>query len=241
MPVKPRVLTLAVVAVAGLVAVSLAMCGTTHPPGGDAAKHTVMATSPPAAPPSAAPPPPPPADRDYVEGLVESVSGNAIALRTRTGNATVDFAPFTRVVEVTPARLSDVTPGSCVNVHATPTNAPSGGSITAESVTITPAVDAAGTCPPPAGFYGTVASVSGNSISVDAGPGGKPPTTVTVVNTTFYRKQTTTNTRAIANGRCLGAQGTGRDGVLQATIISLQACPPMGGHHHHLHLPHLHL
>lgn len=231
---------LAVVAVVGLVAVSLAMCGTTHPTGGDAAKHPVTATAPPAAPPSAAPPPPP-ADRAYVEGLVESVSGNAIALRTRTGTATVDFAPSTRVVEVTPARLSDVTPGSCVNVHAAPQNAPSGGSVTAEAVTITPAVDGAGTCPPPAGFYGIVASVSGNTISVDGGPGGKPPTTVTVVNTTSYRKQTTTDTRAIANGRCLGAQGTASGGVLQATTISLQACPPMGGHHHHLHLPHFHL
>lgn len=230
---------LAVVGIVGLVAVILAMCGTTHPTGDGAAKHTVTATAPPAAPPSAAPAPPP-ADRDYVEGLVESVSGNAIALRTRTGNATVDFAPSTRVVEVTPARLSDVTPGSCVNVHASPQNTRPGGAVTAEAVTVTPAVDGAGTCPPPVGFYGTVASVSGNTISVDGGPGGKPPTTVTVVNTTSYRKQTTTDSRSIAKGRCLGAQGTGSDGVLQATTISLQACPPMGGHHHHLHLPHVH-
>ncbi len=129
-PVKPRVAHLAIVAVLGVVvAVCLAMCGTTHPAGGKAAKRSVTATAPPAAPPSAAPPPPP-ADRDYVEGLVESVSGNVIALRTRTGSARVDFAPATRVVEVTPARLADVTPGSCVNVRATPQSAASGGAVT---------------------------------------------------------------------------------------------------------------
>ena len=65
--------------------------------------------------------------KDYVEGLVESVSGGTIQLRTRSGRATVDFAPSTRVVAVTPAKLTDVTPGSCVNVRATPQSAPAGG------------------------------------------------------------------------------------------------------------------
>lgn len=233
-PVKPRVLQPAIVAV--IVALTVAACGATHTTNSDAGKRSVTATAPPRSAPSAAPPAPP-EGRDYVEGLVESVSGNAIALRTRTGSATVDFAPSTRVVEVTPARLSDVTPGSCVNVRATPQSAPSGGGVTADSVTIAPAVD--DTCPPPAGLYGRVAAVSGNTISVDGGPGGKPPTTVTVLNTTTYRKQTQAGAQAIVKGRCLGAQGTGGDGVLQATTISLEACPPMGGHHHHhLHLPH---
>jgi hypothetical protein len=88
--------------------------------------------------------------KDYVEGLVESVSGNTIQLRTRTGSATVDFTPSTRVAEVTPAQLTDVTPGSCVNVR-----------------------------------------------------------------------------------------GTQDAGVLHATTISLEGCPPMGRPHPHLHLPHL--
>lgn len=234
-PVEPRVLQTGVVAV--IVGLTVASCGATHTTNSGAGKPSVTATAPPPSAPSAVGPAPP-AGRDYVEGLVESVSGNSIALRTRTGSATVDFAPSTRVVEVTPARLSDVTPGSCVNVRTTPQSAPPGGGVTADSVTITPAVD--DTCPPPTGFYGRVAAVSGNTISVDGSPGGKPPTTVTVVNTTTYRKQTEAGTQAIVNGRCLGAQGTGGDGVLQATTISLQACPPTGGHHHHhLHLPHL--
>ncbi|WP_066910659.1 DUF5666 domain-containing protein, partial [Mycobacterium interjectum] len=190
----------------------------------------------PGTPPPPAPPPPA-VPRDYVEGLIESVSGGTIQLRTRTGSATVDFSPSTRVVEVTAAQLADVTPGSCVNVRATPQSAPTGGAITAQAVTVTSAVD--GKCPPPAGFYGTVSSVSGNSIAV-SGMGPQPtPTTVTVANSTSYQKQTPSDSQAIANGKCMGAQGTQDAGVLGAMTISLQACPPMGHPHHHLHLPHL--
>jgi hypothetical protein len=179
--------------------------------------------------------------KDYVEGLVQSVSGNTIQLRTRTGSATVDFTASTRVVEVAPAQLSDVTPGSCVNVRATPQSAPTGAAITAQSVMITPAVD--GKCPPPPGFYGTVTSVSGNTIAVNSiGSGGQTtPTNVTVANTTSYSKQTPTSAQAIEHGRCMGAQGTENAGVLEAMTISLQGCPPMGHPHHHLHLPHLHI
>jgi Domain of unknown function (DUF5666) len=239
--VKARLIRLAILAaVIAVIALCVAMCG---PSNNSSHNSTTGKPSAPAHPPSSAPsaaPPPPAAGKDYVEGLVESVSGDTIALRTRTGSATVDFTPSTRVVEVTPARVTDVTPGSCVNVRATPQSAPTGAAITAQSVTITPAID--GKCPPPAGFYGTVASVSGNTIVVnDIGAGGPiAPTNVTVTNSTTYNKQAPTNDQAIAHGRCMGAQGTNSGGVLRAMTITLQACPPMGRPHHHLHLPHLH-
>jgi hypothetical protein len=171
--------------------------------------------------------------------MVQSVSGGRIQLRTRTGSATVDFSPATRVVEQAPAQLSDVTPGSCINVRATPQSAPPPAAITAQAVIITPAID--GKCPPPAGFYGTVTSVSGNTIAVSGlGPGGQSaPTNVTVADSTTYNKQTPSSSDAIANGTCMGAQGTNSDGALQAMMIALQACPPMGHPHPHLHLPHL--
>jgi len=244
---KPRLIPLAILsAVIAAIALAVAMCGpsTNTSTGGKTGKSTVSAI-PPYSPPSAAPPtapPPPPVGKDYVEGLVQSVSGNTIQLRTRTGSATVGLTPETRVVQVTPAQLSDVTPGSCVNVRATPQSAPTGAPITAQAVTITPAVD--GKCPPPAGFYGTVTSVSGNTIAVNGmGAGGQTTATnVTVANTTSYTKQAPSSTQAIENGKCMGAQGTNDSGgVLQATMISLEACPPMGHPHHHLHLPHLHL
>jgi len=240
--VKPRLTQIGLVAVVAFIALSFAMChseGTTNT--GNSGKPTVTAIPPspaPSAAPPSAPAPPPPAPKDYVEGMVQSVSGGTIQLRTRTGSATADFTPSTRVVEVTPAQLTDVTPGSCVNVRATPQSAPSGGAITAQAVTITAAVD--GKCPPPAGFYGTVSSVSGNTIAVN-GLGPQPtPTNVTVADSTSYKRQTASDTQAITNGKCLGAQGTQDGGVLHATMISLEACPPMGHPHHHLpHLPHL--
>ncbi|OBF55990.1 hypothetical protein A5787_00075 [Mycobacterium sp. 852002-50816_SCH5313054-b] len=238
---KPLLAQVALVGVIAVIALSVAMChsdGTASKSNTGKPTVTALPPSPAPGPPSPPAPPPPPAPKDYVEGLVESVSGGTIQLRTRTGSATVDFSPSTRVVEVTPAQLADVTPGSCVNVRATPQSAPTAGSITAQAVTVTSAVD--GKCPPPAGFYGTVSSVSGNTIAV-SGMGSQPtPTTVTVANSTSYQKQTPSDSQAIANGKCMGAQGTQDAGVLHAMTISLQACPPMGHPHHHLpHLPHL--
>jgi Domain of unknown function (DUF5666) len=239
--VKPRLTQIALVAVIAAIAFGVAMCHSDRTVGntGSTAKPTVTAI-PPSAAPSAAPPPappPPPPPKDYVEGLVESVSGGTIQLRTRTGSATVDFAPETRVVEQAPAQLSDVTPGSCINVRATPQSAPPPAAITAQSVTVTPAVD--GKCPPPAGFYGMVTSVSGNTIAVNGlGPGDPgAPTDVTVAGSTTYTKQTPSSSEAISNGKCMGAQGTNSGGALQAMTIALQACPPMG--HPGPHLPHL--
>lgn len=243
---SPRRIGLAVLAVVAGVALATAMCGRTDRPADnpDTGKRPAMGTlpspAPGAAPPSAAPAPP--EATDHVEGLVESISGNEILLRTRHGSARVDVSPSTRVVEVTPAALSDVTPGRCVNVQAAPPSPPAAG-ITAQAVTITAAVD--GNCPPPAGFYGTVASVSGTTIAVTGlGAGNRRnQTNVTVDDKTSYTKQTATDADAIEQGKCLAAQGTDGGGALQATLISLQQCPPMGDqhHHHHLHLPHLHL
>src|SRR5262249_17831392 len=133
--------------------------------------------------------------------------------------------------------LTDVTPGSCVNIRATPQSALTGAAVTAQSVMISPTID--GQCPPPPGRYGTVTSVSANTIAVnstDAG-GHTMTTNVIVTSSTSYRKQAVTDDQAIEHGRCLGAQGTESGGVLQAMTISLEPCPPMGRHHHH----HLHL
>lgn len=242
--VNPRLARLALVAVVAVILLAVAMCRSSDTTTGNTAKPTAAAAAPPgAAPPSPAPPSalpsaaPPPVGKDYVEGLIESVSGGTIQLRTRTGSATVDFAPSTRVVQVAPAKLSDVTPGSCVNVRATPQSAPTGGAITAQAVTITSAVD--GKCPPPAGFYGTVTSVSGDTIAVSGIGAQAAPTNVRVAGSTSYQLQTPSDAQAIANGKCMGAQGIQDAGVLHAMTISLQACPPMGHPHHHLHLPRL--
>lgn len=247
---KTRRTQIALGVLVAFVALCVAMCGSSHETSTSSAPPAVNAP-PPSAAPSAAPPPgpPPPVGKDYVEGMVQSNSNGTIALRTRSGSATVDYTPQTRVMDVTPAKLTDVTPGSCVNVKATPQSAPPPGApapggpapgpITAQAVTVTQSAD--GKCPPPAGFYGTVASVTGNTIAVNGlGPGAPgAATNVTVADSTSYQRQTPSDTEAITNGKCIGAQGIQDGGALHATMISVETCPPMGRPHPHLHLPHL--
>jgi hypothetical protein len=188
--------------------------------------------------------------------MVRSTSAGVIQLRTRGGAATVDFSPKTMVTEAGPAQLTDVTPGSCLSVHAAPQSAP--GAMAAQTVLISPPVgnaclpppeaNSGGAPPPPAGappakptgLFGQVTSVAGNTIVVNTlEPGGHvTPANVTVSPATSYSKDAVTNGQAIVDGKCLAAQGTEGNGGLQATAISLQPCPPMGEHHHHLpHLP----
>ena len=238
-----RLTRLAILTVTGATAVSLAACSSSSDENTGKPSTSAGQTS---LPPK--PPPAPPVGHDEVEGLVRSVSGNTIQLtqRDRTA-AVVDFTPQTMVTEIGSAALTDVRPGSCVDVKPASQSASPGGAITAESVEISPAL--AGRCPPPlppspgsgAPVYGTVASVAGNTIAVDStDPTGKTArSTVTVVNTTTYTKHAVTNAQAIRNGKCMAAQGIKDGAVLHAATIDLEPCPPMGRPHHHFHFPHL--
>jgi hypothetical protein len=255
----PRLPRLAIFAVAGVIALAVAACSTSS--NENTGKPSTSA-HPPASPTTSTPKPPPtpPVGHDQVEGLVRSVSGNTIQLtqRDRTA-ATVDLTPTTMVTELMSAQLADVIPGSCVDVDTVPAGSP----MTAQAVTISPAVG--GRCPPleepgagsasapPAapspgesaenpGVYGIVNSVTDNVITVTStDPTGKPThTNVTVNDTTTYTKHAVTNAQAIQQGKCMAAQGTNTGGVLQAATIDLEPCPPMGREHHRFHLPHLH-
>jgi hypothetical protein len=261
-PFKPRLTRLAIFAVTGVIALLVAACSTSNNANtGNPGTSASLSASPTSSAPK--PPPAPPIGKDHVEGLVRSVSGSTIQLtqRDRTA-ATVDFTPTTMVTELTSALLTDVTPGSCVDVEAGPGNVPPGGAITAQSVTISPAEG--GTCPPPeepgAGsasapppapssgepaespiVYGTVSSVTDNTIAITStDPTGKiTHTNATVNDATTYTKHAVSNAQAIQQGKCMAAQGTNSGGVLQAATIDLEPCPPMGREHHH-HFPHLH-
>jgi hypothetical protein len=261
-PLKPRLARLAIFAVTGAAALLVAACSTSNNENtgkpGTSASPTATSTSS-----AAKPSPAPPAGKDQVEGLVRSVSRNTIQLtqRNRTA-ATVDFTPTTLITEVSSAALTDVTPGSCVDVKVSPAGGPPGGALAAQSVEISPAEGgncppteepAAGSpgSPPPApssgkpgersGVYGKVGAVTGNTIAVTStDPTGKTTNTnVTVIDTTTYVKHVVTNSQAVQQGKCIAAQGTMSGGVLQAATIDLEPCPPMGREHHH-HLPHLH-
>jgi hypothetical protein len=224
---------------AGVTALSIAACGTSNDQ--DSTEHSIAATQPSSAakPP---PPPPPPVGKDHIEGLIRSVSGDAIQLTQRDRSAaTVDFTQETMVTELSSAALTDVKPGSCVDIKSAPQSASPGGAITAESVEISPAI--AHQCPPPPGpaptVYGIVDSVADNAIKVNTvDPTGKTThSTVDVINTTTYTKHAVTNAQAVQNGKCMAAQGTKDGDVLRAATIDLEPCPPMGRPQHHLHLP----
>jgi hypothetical protein len=206
---------------------------------------------------SAATPTQAPAQGQKVAGLIASVAGDTIQVTQQQGTATVDFTPSTKVSEVASAGLPDVTAGSCVTVRPTRDNPQGGGAVTAASVRVSQAVDGkcpqakqppAGSTPPPGpsgtpspknpGIQGTVASVAGNTITINGtDTAGTPQTTVTVSDKTRYTKEAAANSQAIAQGKCITAQGTEGSGALQATTIRLQPaadgkCPAGGGPHH---------
>jgi hypothetical protein len=245
-----RLSRVALLAVTGATALSVAACGASN----DAKPNS---TNPTSSAPSSSPPSASAKGKDWVNGLIDSVSGNTIQVSQRSGSATVDFTTSTAVSEITPAQLTDITTGSCVSVHPDRHGASTaGGAIAARSVRVSTAVD--GKCPPPkhpAGgatstppgapaahhqIGGQVASVAGNTItlnSADSG-GNSSQTSVIVTDTTKYTKQSTTDAQAIAQGKCIAAHGTtDGGGTLQATTISVQqsdngSCPQLGGKHH---------
>jgi hypothetical protein len=240
-----RLSRLAIVTLTGATALSIAACGASNN-----AKPT--STNPTSSAPSSSSPSPSASakGKDWVNGLIDSVSGNTIQVSQRSGSATVDFTPSTAVSEITPAQLTDITTGSCISVHPDRHGASTaGGAITARSVRVSTDVDgkcgSATSTPPgaPAAHHqitGQVASVAGNTITLnDADSGGNSSqTTVTVTDTTNYTKQSTADAQAIAQGKCIAAHGTtDGGGTLQATTISVQqsdngSCPQLGGKHH---------
>jgi len=231
-----RLTRLAILTLTGATALSIAACS--------ASNNSKPATS--AGPTSSAVTPSSPSaspnGKSWVSGMIASVAGDAIQVTQQAGTATVDFTPSTKITELTPAQLTDVTAGSCVAVHPTRGGAGAAGTITADSVRISPAVD--GQCPAPkhhAGISGTVGSVAGNTFTLNAtdASGNSSQPTVTVTDTTQYTKQAATDAQALAQGRCIAARGTkDGSGTLQATSISVQSadngtCPQPGGRHHH--------
>ena len=237
-PFAPRLTRFAFLAAAGAATLSLAACGSSNTATPAQSPGPSSSASAQAQAPTQAPTP---GGGPRVAGLIASVSGSTIQVTQKNGTATVDFTPSTAINEVTPAALTDVTAGSCVSVRPTKDNPPNGTTTAARLVRISPAVDGKCAQPnqPPAGsgVYGTVASVAGNTITVN-GTGNTSPTTVTVSDKTKYVKEDTANSQAIASGKCINAQGSqGAGGTLEATAITVRPaadgrCPGEGGPHH---------
>jgi hypothetical protein len=238
-----RLNRLAIVTLTGATALSVAACGSSNEAKPTPANPTSNA-APTSSTPSASG-----KGNDWVNGLINSVSGSTIQVGQRSGTATVDFTPSTAVSETTPAQLTDVTAGSCVSIRPDRRGASAeGGAITARSVRVSTDVD--GKCPAPThpaseGSHhqpprGQVTSVTGNTITLNSADaqGNPTQTSVNITDTTTYTKQTATDAHAIVQGKCIAARGT-RDGggALQATNVSVQqadngSCPEPGGKHH---------
>ncbi|BBZ44609.1 hypothetical protein MPRM_18900 [Mycobacterium parmense] len=189
------------------------------------------------------------------------MAGNAIQVTKEDNtNATVNFTATTKILEITPAALADVTMGSCVTVRPVKEETQGNQPVTAASVKVSPAVN--GTCPqpqkppaassstappgspapaPPKPIRGAVASVTGNTINVTGSDasGNTQQTAVTVDDKTKYTKQTSAATEAITPGKCLYARGTmDNANALQATSIQLRPakngkCEGPGAHPGH--------
>ena len=234
----PRLTRFAIVAVTGATALSVAACGSSNKSSStstSASASTSVSTSTSPAPAQG---------QAKLRGMIASVAGNSIQVtKDNNANSTVNFTATTKITEITPAALSDVTAGSCVKVRPTQ-EAPAGQPVTAASVRVVPAVN--GTCPqgkpategstapPPSGspspepkaIRGSVASVSGNTINItstNAG-GSTMKTTVTVDGKTMYTKLGSATTDAVTQGKCVTARGTEDSaGTLQATSLRLRA------------------
>jgi Domain of unknown function (DUF5666) len=236
----PRFTRFAILAVTGAAALSVAACGSSNqsaPTSTSTSTSTVTSTTTSQAPPQG---------EAKVSGLVASVAGNSIQVtKDDNSNAAVNFTSTTKVTEVGPATLSDVSQGSCVTVRPTK-DAQSGQPATAASVRVSPSVN--GTCPPakasgqgstttpppsgspapaqPKPLRGSVASVTGNTITVagtDAS-GNSTQTPVTVDDQTKYSRLATATPDAIAQGKCITARGSlDNGGTLQATSINVRA------------------
>jgi hypothetical protein len=232
--------------IAGAAALSVAACGSsnTSSPGTSSPAPSTAVASPTKTPAT------PPNGDTQVRGLIASVAGNAVQVTQQNGTATVDFSQSTKVTEVTPAALTDVSAGSCVSVRSR--DGKQGDQpVTAASVRVSPAVD--GKCPQggapapgPSGtpttgpgkrpaIQGTVASVAGDTITLNTAGATQP---VTVTNKTKYTKEGAATSQAITQGKCITAQGSENGGSLQATTISLRPaangkCSEGGGPHRH--------
>src|SRR5271155_2925102 len=121
-----RLTRLAILTLTGATALSVAACGASNnskPATSASPTNSAVAPSSPSASPNG---------KSWVSGMIASVSGDAIQVTEQTGAATVDFTPSTKITQVTPAQLTDVSAGSCVAVLPTRDSADTDGTITAQ-------------------------------------------------------------------------------------------------------------
>ena len=236
---KPLYSVLAIAGVAALSAVACNASNTAAPGTSSTAAATTSAAAPSMAPAKVN-------GEDEVAGSIDSVSGNRVEVSGPNGSASVTFAESTKVMELTPAKPADITPGLCVTIR--PASGAEGGTVVADAVVVgassggeckkTGGSDNAGLpATPQGGFRGNVDSVSGNTILLTTlgTDGTSTKTTVEFNDTTLFADRHRVTSDAIVEGKCIIAGGTNdTGGVLQALTINLPlvvdgACPTPKG------------
>jgi len=170
---------------------------------------------------------------EEISGSIASVSGTRVEVSSPKGAASVALSESTRVMELTPAKLSDITAGLCVTIR--PASGAEGGTVVAEAVVVgvnkggeckkTNAQDNAGLPRSPlGGFRGSVDSVTGTTIALTTygADGSKINTTVETNDLTLFADRHKVKADAIVEGKCIIARGNkDTGGVLQVDTINL--------------------
>ena len=220
----------AALAIVGVTALSAVACGSSNnssPSGTSTASKTTSSAAASSVPPSKV------NGEDEVIGSIDSVSGTTITVSGPKGTSSVSFTPSTKVMELTPAKLTDIKAGQCVTIR--PASGAEGGTVTADAVVVgasssgqcqkTGGADNAGLPSSPlGGFRGTVDSVSEKTVvlATVAADGSATKTTVQVNDTTLIADRHKVTGDAIVEGKCIIAGGTNdTGGVLQALTINL--------------------
>ena len=237
-----------VLAIVGISALSAVACGSSTKSAPNAAPSAATSTTAAASP---APPSQAPVKvngEDEVSGSIASVSGTTIEVSSPKGSASVAFSDSTKVMELTPATLTDITAGLCVTIR--PASGAEGGTVVADAVVV--GASSGGECKktggqdngglprsPLGGFRGTVDSVNQTAktiaITTVGADGSKTNTTVEFNDLTLFADRHRVHADAIVEGKCIIAGGTNdTGGTLQAQTINLPlvvngACPQPKG------------
>lgn len=225
---KAPITRCAVLAVVGMTALSAAACGssTTSSPSGTSASSAATSAV-------ASQTPEKVNGEDEVAGSIASVSGNRIEVSGPAGAASVQFSESTKIMELTPAKPTDITPGLCVTIR--PGSGAEGGTVTADAVVVgassggeckkTGGADNAGLPRSPlGGFRGTVDSINDTTIMVTTygTDGSKTTTTVQYNDLTLFADRHRVKADAVVEGKCIIAGGTNdTGGILQAQTINM--------------------
>ena len=114
---KASVTCYSVLAIVGMTALAAVGCGSSNNSSPSESSTAPKTTSAVASPPAPSTTPLKVNGEDEVVGSIDSVSGTTIEVSGPQGSASVAFSSSTKIMELTPAKPTDITPGQCVTIR----------------------------------------------------------------------------------------------------------------------------